>query len=144
MNDLPNEMTEQATAQEVPAKSGAAGSRAIVTTMLTNPGTFRRLWTMVRDEKRYVRPPRAYAIPPFRKDMKYCSSNEKYLRPTRWCDPREPEVIALENELGAYELPDYEFADAAYWFIRTKLLAEMLPLNSVGETLQRGTRTCCI
>ncbi len=139
----PSEITEQAcAAQEVPAKSGSLGSGAIVATMLTNPGALKRLWTMDPDEKRYVRPPRAYAIPPFREDMKYCTSNEKYLRPTRWCNPREPEVIALANELGAYELPNYEYAEAAYWFIRTKLLAEMLPLNRVGETLKRGTGTC--
>jgi Transglutaminase-like superfamily len=139
----PSEITEQArTAQEVPAKSGSPGSGAIVATMLTNPGALKRLWIMDPDEKRYVRPARAYAIPPFSEDMKFCTSSEKYLRPTRWCNPREPEVIALANELGAYELPNYEYAEAAYWFVRTRLLAEMLPLNSVGETLKRGTGTC--
>ena len=66
------------------------------------------------DEERYVRPLREYEIPPFRESMNYCTSNERYLRPTRWCNPREPEVIAMANELGAYELSDYEFAEAAY------------------------------
>jgi transglutaminase-like putative cysteine protease len=94
------------------------------------------------DEERYVRPPREYEIPEYRKGMRYCTSNEKYLRPTRWCNPREPEVIAMANELGAYELPDYEFADAAYWFVKTNLVAEMLPLDSVSATLTRGTGTC--
>jgi hypothetical protein len=36
--------------------------------------------------------------------MKRCTSNEKYLRPTRWCNPREPIIVAMAHELGAYEL----------------------------------------
>ena len=48
----------------------------------------------------------------------------------------------MANELGAYELSDYEFAEAAYWFVKTKLVAEMLPLDSVSATLKRGTGTC--
>jgi hypothetical protein len=74
--------------------------------------------------------------------MEYCISNENYLRPTRYCNPGEPEVIAMATELGAYELSDYEFAEAAYWFVNTKLLVEMLSLNSVSATLKRGTGTC--
>jgi hypothetical protein len=35
----------------------------------------------------------------------------------------------MANELGAYELSDYEIADAAYWFVKTKLVVEFLPLN---------------
>jgi hypothetical protein len=64
------------------------------------------------DEERYLRPPREYEIPPFHESMKYCTSNEPYLRSTRYCNPREPEVIATANELGAYELSEYAFADA--------------------------------
>jgi hypothetical protein len=94
------------------------------------------------DEPRYVRPPRAYELPAFREGMKHCTSNEKYLRPTRWCNPREPLVVALANELGAYELPDWEFADAAFWWTRTKIESELLPLDSVSATLKRGTGTC--
>jgi hypothetical protein len=94
------------------------------------------------DEPRYVRPPRKYEFPEYREGMPHCTSNEKHLRPTRWCNPREPEVIAMANELGAYELSDYEFADAAFWFVKTKLVAEMLPLDSVSATLKRGTGTC--
>ncbi|MGB9371353.1 MAG: transglutaminase domain-containing protein, partial [Halobacteriota archaeon] len=85
---------------------------------------------------------REYELPEYREGMKHCTSNEKYLRPTRWCNPREPLVIAMANELGAYELSDCEFANAAYWFVKTKLAAEMLPLDSVSATLKRGTGTC--
>ena len=48
----------------------------------------------------------------------------------------------MANELGAYELSDWEFAEAAYWFVKTKFVVEFLTFNSVSETLERGTGTC--
>jgi hypothetical protein len=74
--------------------------------------------------------------------MRYSTSNEKYLRPTRWCNPREPEVVAMANELSAYELSDYEFAEAALAFVKNKVTFEMCPLNRVSSTLKRGTGSC--
>jgi hypothetical protein len=94
------------------------------------------------DEPRYVRPPREYELPAYREGMKRCTSNEKYLRPTRWCNPREPLVIALANELGAYELSDWEFVEAAFWWARMKVESEILPLDNVSATLERGTGSC--
>jgi hypothetical protein len=138
-----SEITEQEyTSQEVPKQSGLMEAASLAKMMLKNPASFRRLRVMDPDEERYVRPPRGYQIPPFHKDMRYSTSNEPYLRPTRWCNPREPEVIAMANELGAFELSDYEFAEAAYWFVKTKMAVEMLPLDSVSATLKRGTGTC--
>jgi hypothetical protein len=93
-------------------------------------------------EQRYVRPPRLYDVPLFQSDMRYCTSSEPFLRPTRWCDPREQEVIAMSNELGAYELLDYEFAESAYWFVKDNIHFELLPLDSAGTTLKRGTGSC--
>jgi hypothetical protein len=137
-----SEITEQGYAsQELPKQSRSA-VLDFATTLLKNPGALKKFRVMGPDEERYVRPPREYEIPPFRESMRYCTSNEPYLRPTRWCNPREPEVIAMANELGAYKLSDYEFADAAYWFVKTKLVLEMLPLDSVSATLRRGTGTC--
>jgi hypothetical protein len=138
-----SEITEQEyTSQEVQKQPGLTEAASLVKMMFKNPAYFRKLRVMGPDEERYVRPAREYQIPPFHEDMRYSTSNEKYLRPTRWCNPREPEVIAMANELGAYELSDYEFADAAYWFIKTKMAVEMLPLDSVSATLKRGTGTC--
>jgi hypothetical protein len=110
--------------------------------LLRNPRTLRRLMRMDPDEPRYVRPPREYEIPAYRAGKKHCTSNEKYLRPTRYCNPREPDIIAMANELGAYELSDWEFADVSHWFVKTKLVAEMLPFDSLSATLRRGTGTC--
>ncbi len=115
---------------------------ALVKALLKEPGALRKLRVMEPDEPRYARPPREYDLPEYRQGMPHCTSNEKYLRRTRWCNPREPLVIAMANELGAYEVSDWEFANAAYWFVKTKLVLEFLPLNSVSNTLKRGTGTC--
>jgi len=138
-----SEITEQGhTSLEVPKTSKIGMGMTFAKMLLKNPAALRRFKVMGPDEERYVRPPREYEIPPFRESMKYCTSNEKYLRPTRYCNSREPEVTAMATELGAYELSDYEFAEAAYWFVKTNLLAEMLPLDGVSATLKRGTGTC--
>jgi hypothetical protein len=74
--------------------------------------------------------------------MKSCKSDEQYLRPTLWCDPTEPEVIALAHQLGAYQKSDREFAEAAFEFVKEKMTLEILPFNPVSETIKRGTGTC--
>ena len=74
--------------------------------------------------------------------MKVCISDEKYLRPTLFCNHHEPEVIALAHQLGAYQKTDREFAEAAFHFVKEKMPLEVLPLNEVSETLKRGTGTC--
>ena len=138
-----SEMTEQGqTSLEVPKQSKLAWGLTVARLLLRNPGAFKKLMVMDPDEPRYVRPPREYELPAYCQGMKYCKSNEKYLRPTRWCNPREPLVVALANELGAYELPDWEFADAAFWWTRTRIESELLPIDSVSATLKRGTGTC--
>ncbi len=138
-----SEIPEQRhTSDEVPKTSMLGVGMTFARMLLENPAALKKFRVMGPDEERYVRPPRQYEIPPFRENMEYCTSNEKYLRPTRYCNPGEPEVIAMATELGANELSDYEFAEAAYWFVNTKLLVEMLSLNSVSATLKRGTGTC--
>jgi Transglutaminase-like superfamily len=128
--------------EELPKRS-KVGERLTAARMLfRNPGALKKLIVMSPDELRYVRPPREYELPEYRKGMKYCKSNEKYLRPTWWCNPRKPLIVAMAHELGAYELSDWEFAEAAYWFVKTKLAAEMRPLDSASAVLKRGTGMC--
>jgi hypothetical protein len=62
------------------------------------------------DETRYVRPQRHYGIPLLH-GARSSTSNDKYLRPTRWYNARAPEVVAMANELGAYKLPHYELEE---------------------------------
>ncbi|HYC19421.1 MAG TPA: transglutaminase family protein [Candidatus Bathyarchaeia archaeon] len=138
-----SEITEQRhSSQEFPKQSRLGTGLKLVKMLPKNLGRLKKVMVLNPAEPRYVRPPREYKLPPFRESMRYCASNEKYLKPTRWCNPCEPEVIAMANELGAYDLSDYEFSDAAYWFVKTKLTAEMLPLDGVSATLKRGTGTC--
>ncbi|MGZ4906793.1 MAG: transglutaminase-like domain-containing protein [Halobacteriota archaeon] len=118
------------------------GSISMIFKMLADPHALRKMRTMAPDEERYVRPPRPYELPEYREGMPHCTSNEKYLRPTRYCNPREPLVIAVANELGAYELSDREFAEAAFWFVKTNFTVEFLPFDNVSDTLKRGTGTC--
>jgi len=115
---------------------------ALTKFILAHPVTFTHRRKMSPDEQRYVHPSRPYEIPSFRTGMKYSTSHKPYLKPTRFCNPRDPEVIAMANELGAYELSDWEFADAAYWFIKDNLSFEMVKLDGAGATLARGTGTC--
>jgi Transglutaminase-like superfamily len=110
--------------------------------LLRNPRFIKKLLVLDPDEPRYVRPPREYELPTYRQGTKYCKSDEKYLRPTPWCNPRERLVIALANELGAYEKTDREFAEAALNFIDNNLTLELCPFDSVGVTLKRGTGSC--
>jgi hypothetical protein len=128
--------------QEAPTQSKLAMGLMMARVLRRNPAILKNVFVVGPDEPRFVRPPRAYELPEYREGMKRCTSNEKYLRPTRWCNPREPLVIAIANELGAYERSDWEFAEAAYWFSKTTIVPEALPLDGVSATLKRGTGGC--
>jgi hypothetical protein len=93
-------------------------------------------------EQHYQRPPRRYEIPEYSKEMPYCTSREKYLRPTRFCNSHAPEVIAIATQLGAYKISDREFAQAAFHFAKENLTLEIAPIVPVEDILQRGTGTC--
>ena len=93
-------------------------------------------------EEHYVRPPRRYEIPDFSPDMRYCMSNEKFLRPTKYCNSHAPEVIAIAHSLGAFQKSDREYAESAFEFAKEKLTLEIAPLVSVEEILHRGTGSC--
>ena len=129
------ESTQQKISKRSKLKEGIALTKILLSS------DWRKFRAMNPDE-RYVRPQKEYNIPPFHKDMRYCTSNEPYLRPTRWCNPREAAVIAVANELGAYKLSDREYAEASFWFIKNKMMVEFCPMDGAGATLQRGTGTC--
>lgn len=118
------------------------GSFTLFKTLILNLSDLKKIRRLCPGEKPYVRPPRHYSLPLYRDDMQVCESSEKYLRPTLYCDPQTPEVIAMAHELGAFKKTDYEYAEAAFWFVKRNLTLEILPLDGVGKTLQRGTGTC--
>jgi len=93
-------------------------------------------------EERYARPARSYELPPYDPGMRQSASHERYLRPTRFCDCRSPQIVALAHSLGAYQLPDREYANGAFELVKEKLHLEACPIDGVEETLHRGTGTC--
>jgi hypothetical protein len=128
--------------QKIYAKLFIAGAFSLSKTILLNMSDLKKLRNIPPNSKRYIRPKREYEIPKFTKDMKINNSNEKYLRPTLYCDHREPEVVALAHELGAYKKSNREFAEATFELVKEHMTLEICPLNRVGETLNRGTGTC--
>ena len=132
--------------QEVREQLSSQGKKNIVK-MLPSlikkaPFLLKALRKMDPDEERYVRPPRRYQLPTYRKDMKYCTSKETNLRPVPWCNYRDHSVIAMANELGAYQLPDYEYAEAAYLWMKDNVWYEFSDWYNAGETLRRGVGAC--
>jgi len=128
--------------QKMTAKLFIAGAFSLSKTLLLNMGDLKKLRKSLPNSERYIRPKREYEIPKFSKDMKINNSNEKYLRPTLYCDHREPTVVALAHKLGAYKKSDREFAEGAFELVKEQMTLEICPLNSVSETLDRGTGTC--
>ncbi len=113
----------------------------LVKVVLKNLGTFRQMrkqnTTLV-----HVRPKPEYVIPEYKAGLQCCSSEERYLRPTLFCDCRAPEVVAMSHALGAYQKSDREFAEAAFEFAKRKVILEIIPMDDVTATLRRGTGTC--
>jgi len=118
------------------------GGLSLSKVILLNMRELRRLRVVPADGERYVRPQRQYEIPQLKEGMRSCRSTEKYLRPTLFCDPHDPSVIAIAHELGAFQVSDRQFAENAYNFVKERMLLEERPINDVGETLQRGSGTC--
>ncbi len=114
----------------------------MVKMLIKNPAMLIKLRRLGVDEERFVPPPRPYELPEYRKGMKYSTSKEPYVRARRWCNPREPLVIALANELGAYEVSDREFAEAAYWWMKTNMWYAMSGFDRPSQTLRRGSGMC--
>ena len=118
------------------------GVASVAKLLVTSAGDVRRFRRTTASEERYVRPPRRYELPQYVEGMPACRSRQRYLRPTRHCDPRAREVIALAHELGAYRLPDREYAEGVFHFAKEMLTLEIAPVDSVEATLRRGTGTC--
>jgi Transglutaminase-like superfamily len=118
------------------------GGLSLVKVLLTSPGDLKKLRTIHGTEQRYIRPERMYDVSSYKEGMACGATKEKYLRPTLYCNPCAPEVVALANKLGAFQKSDYEFAKAAFEFTKENLDLEICPMNNVEETIKRGTGTC--
>jgi len=115
------------------------GSFALSKVLIKNLNQLKKVRTQKVD---YTPPKRMYELPKYKPEMKFVKSNEKYLRPTLYCNPYAKEVIALANELGAFEKDPYEYANDAFEFVKRKIILQIMPLDGVVETLKRGYGTC--
>jgi hypothetical protein len=120
----------------------AKGVASVSALLVTSAGEVLKLRKTDATEAHYVRPPKRYELPAFDSSMRTLKSREKYLRPTRLCNCRAPEVVALAHELGAFRKSDREFAEAAFTFAKEMMVLEIAPIDGVVETLRRGTGTC--
>jgi hypothetical protein len=120
----------------------AKGVASVSALLVTSAGEVLRLRKTDATEEHYVRPPKRYELPAFHSSMRVLRTREKYLRPTRLCDCRAPEVVALAHELGAFQKSDRDFAEAAFHFAKEEMVLEIAPIDGVVETLRRGTGTC--
>lgn len=118
------------------------GTLALFRVFLTNMKDIKKLSQISQTQKKYQRPPRRYELSVYNESMNYCQKNEKFLRPTLYCNSHDPTVVALAHQLGAYQKSDKEFAEAAFEFAKRKLTLEMVPLDGVEKTIKRGTGTC--
>jgi hypothetical protein len=119
-----------------------AGLFFLIKFSICNLGKIRSLGRAKLPGKKYIRPPRRFAIPGYQPEMKYCNLNLKYLRPTLFCNSHAPEIIALAGHLGAYQKSDWEFAESAFEFVKRNITIELIALDGVENTLLRGTGTC--
>jgi ribosomal protein L17 len=118
------------------------GCISFVYILITNFKDFKKIAASGSKKRLYKRPIRRYELPEYKKGMKYCISNEKFLRPTLWCNFQSKEVIALANSLGAYTKSEKEYVEAAFEWVKRNLTLEIVKMDSVEETLNRGTGTC--
>jgi hypothetical protein len=118
------------------------GTLSLAKMLITNARDVAKIRLTKSSEEHYLRPERLYNLPEYHPGMQANFSNEKYLRPTRLCDCRAPEIVAMAHSLGAFQKSDEAYAQAVFAFVKEKILLEILPLDGVVETLQRGTGTC--
>jgi hypothetical protein len=120
----------------------ARGMTSVAHLLITSASDVKKFRRPAPSEARYVRPSRRYELPPYVEGTGRPRSRECYLRPTRYCNPCAPEVVALADALGAGRLPVREYAEAAFFFAKEKLTLEIAPIDSVEASLRRGTGTC--
>ena len=118
------------------------GGLAFSKVFLTNMGDIKKLSTKPSNGVKYKRPTRGYKLPEYEKGMQYFDKNEKYKRPTLWCNSHDKNIIALAHQLGIFKKTDYEFAEAAFEWCKRNLELEIIEMFNVDQTLKQGTGNC--
>jgi hypothetical protein len=133
---------EEIQAQWIYSRLMLYGMLSLTKMLVSNAGDVAKLRLIKPSEEHYVRPERLYSLPEYQPEMRGFESSKKYLRPTRLCNCRAPEIVAMAHSMGAFQKSEEEYAQAVFEFVKEKVLLEILPLDGVVETLQRGTGTC--
>jgi hypothetical protein len=128
--------------QKTYLKLMVGGGLSLSKVLFTSPRDLKKLRVLHEGEQWYIRPPRPYELPPYQEGMKCGATGEQFCRPTLYCDPCEPEVIAMAHKLGAFQKSDYEYAKAAFEFAKENLALEICPMDQVSDSLKRGSGTC--
>lgn len=133
---------EEIQAQWIYTRLMLAGTLSLARMLITNARDFAKVRLTKDTEEHYIRPERLYTLPEYQSGMQGYVSNQKYLRPTRLCNCRAAEVIAMAHSMGAYQKNNEAYARTAFEFVKEKILLEIMPIDGVVETLRRGTGTC--
>jgi len=128
--------------QKTYLKLMVGGGLSLSKVVFTSPRDLKKLRVLHEGEQRFIRRPRPYELPTYQEGMKCGVSAEQYCRPTLYCNPCEPEVIAMAHKLGAFQKPDYEYVKAAFEFVKENLQLEICPMDEVSDSLKRGSGTC--
>lgn len=83
-----------------------------------------------------------YKIPDFKKEMKYCKSAERFLRPTHLCNPFDKDIIAMADKLGAFKKLDWDYAESVFNFVNENIRIDFSAIKTATETLHVGHGTC--
>lgn len=118
------------------------GTLSLSKLLITSANEVRNLRQTKDSEEHYIRPPRQYDLPEYAPNMQVNLSNQRFLRPTRFCNPHAPEIIAMAHHLGAFSKPPYDYVQHVFEFTKEQMLLEILPIDDAAETLVRGTGTC--
>ena len=96
-----------------------------------------------RLRSKYSSTQRQYEIPAFNEGMRHQVVNKVYLRPSRYIESDAPEVIAMANSLGAFQKPEFEFANACFNFVKMKVwFTFAAELRGAVGTLKLGEGMC--
>jgi hypothetical protein len=83
-----------------------------------------------------------YQIPKYSSDMKYCKSSKKYLRPVKYCESDAPEVIAMANKLGAFNVDNRKYAENVFHFVKNNIKSKNVPVYGAVKTLKKKYGSC--
>lgn len=115
----------------------------LVRMILTHPRYMRNSNEVARNTISTLSPdPPSYTLPVYMEGMSFCQSQERYLRPTHLCNSHNKTIIALANNLGAFQVDDWGFASNVFSFVKENIKVSFVGLDREIDTLHRGSGTC--